>query len=562
MTLGAGRSDRVALGAALVCFVLIAVTLELTAEEDAFIYYRYAWHWAHGQGLAFNPGDPVEGFSSPLWMGGLALVAWTGLDLPSTGPALGIASGAATLAATWWLGGMIGLSRSGRRTSLAALAVSSPFIVWSRSGLETPFYSLAIVVAVAAYVGAEYPPRAAVAAWRWLGALALIVVCLGRPEGPLLAMVIVGDRLLDGRDWRGALRYVLPAVTAYGAYLVWRTHTFNSLVPNTTVKLYAPLVDRASGQALEYVVYLGVLPLALPLLALWHRARLARAERRRLGVLLSAVLLSFVFHFIAGGDYRPGFRFLVPTLPLVLVAIWYAFEVLGRRLDGSAAVLSSPLARACLLLFVLAGPATLLIQSPPRIMDWRQRVFLSWRDPFSETWHWGVQIARWIDAHVPPNSVVAFGQMGRIPYFAARHGHDVRFIDTLGLVDREVSQIYRVDAKLLALWRDVWNGRSPAQALEAGRLERAHRAATSILARRPDFILVETSLNDNRVKAILASPDFTTCYREIRASDRGVLPHVRVYFRDCGRAPRGSARVRPRSRERRRPSGGRTQVGS
>ena len=537
MTLGASRSDRVALGAALVCFALIAVTLELAAEEDAFIYYRYAWHWAHGRGLVFNPGDPVEGFSSPLWMGALALLAWAGLDLPMTAPALGIVCGGATLVAAWWLGGTIGLSRSGRPTSLAALAVSSPFIVWSRSGLETPFYSLAIVVTVAAYLAAEYPLREDVRAWRWIGALTLIVVCLGRPEGLLLAAVILGDRLLDGRDWRGALHYGLPAAAVYGAFLVWRSHTFHSLVPNTTVKLYTLLVGRASSQALEYVVYLGLLPLALPLLALWYRPRLARAERRRLGVLLSAVLLSFVFHFLAGGDYRQGFRFLVPTLPLVLVAIWYAFEVLGRQRGGRSGVLSSPLARVCLLVLVLAGPAAFLIQSPPRILDWRQRVFLSWRDPFSESGHWGVQVARWVGEHVPPNRVVAFGQMGRVPYFAARHGHDIRFIDTLGLVDREVSRIYRLDAKLLAFGRDVWNGRSLAQALEVGRLDRAQRAAASILTRGPDVILMETTLNDNRVKAMLLSSDFTQCYREISASDRGGLPHVRVYARDCGPAP-------------------------
>src|SRR5881394_385774 len=35
--------------------------------EDAYITYRYAHHLATGNGLVYNPGERVMGFSSPLW---------------------------------------------------------------------------------------------------------------------------------------------------------------------------------------------------------------------------------------------------------------------------------------------------------------------------------------------------------------------------------------------------------------------------------------------------------------------------------------------------------------
>jgi hypothetical protein len=523
------------LGAALLCFFLLAATLELPAEEDAFIYYRYAWNWAHGNGLVFNTGEPVEGFSGPAWMGVLAVVARLGLDLPMTAPALGLLCGAATLVATWFLARTVGLSRFGQGASVAGLALSYPFVVWSRSGLETPFYSLAIVVAVGAYLAAEYPLRAELRRRRWIGSLALVLVCLGRPEGLLLVAVVLIDRLTDGWDWPGALRYVLPPAAAYGGYLLYRALTFHSLVPNTSVKLYPLLFERASSQFLGYLLYLGLLPLALPVLALLGGRRRARPERRRLGVLLSAVfLLSFFFNFVAGGDYRPAFRYLIPTLPLLLVAVWYGCELLGRERDGRFGVLSSPWARASLLLLLLAGPLFLLHQNPPRIRDWRQKVFQSWRDPFSQTWHWGVQIAHWVDRNVPQNGVVAFGQMGRVPYFVARRGHEVEFIDTLGLVDGPISRIYRFDSKLADLWRDLRAGRSLAQALEKGRRERANRVAASILVRRPDFILIETALADYRMmRALVESPDFKAAYREIGGLPPEGPPDVRIYVRDA-----------------------------
>ncbi len=520
-------------GAALLGFFLIAATFELPAEEDAFIYYRYAWNWAHGNGLVFNAGDPVEGFSGPVWMGILAVVAGAGFDLPMTASVLGLLCGAATLVATWFLARTVGLSRIGQGASLAGLALSYPFVVWSRSGLETPFYSLAIVVAVDAYLAAEYPLREELRMRRWTGSLALVFVCLGRPEGLLLVAVLLADRLLDRLDWAGAFHYALPAAVGYGGYLIYRFLHFHSLVPNTSVKLYPLLFGRASGQFLGYILYLGLLPPALPVVALLGGRRRSRLERRRLGVLLSAVfLLSFFFNFVAGGDYRPGFRYLVPTLPLLLVAVWYGCELLGRGREGRFGALSSPLARASLLLLLFAGPLFLLFQNPPRIRDWRQKVFQSWRDPFSETWHWGVQIAHWVDRNVPQNGVVAFGQMGRVPYFVARQGHDVKFIDTLGLVDRPISQIYRFDAKLADLWRDIRAGRSLGQALEEGRRERANRVAASILERRPDFILIETALEDYRMMwALSASSQFKVAYREISGLPPGGPPYVRIYAR-------------------------------
>src|SRR3954462_1977191 len=199
------RRELWLLGAVLLIFCLLAATLALPAEEDAFIYYRYAWNWAHGQGLVFNAGDPVEGFSGPLWMGILALVAGAGFDLPRTATLLGLLCGAAALAATWALGRAAGLEPSGRLAAVACVALSYPFIVWSRSGLETPFYSLAIVVTAAAYLAAEYPlDPGADRRWpRRIAAVTPVFVCLGRPEGAMLVVAMAADRLAARRPGPG-----------------------------------------------------------------------------------------------------------------------------------------------------------------------------------------------------------------------------------------------------------------------------------------------------------------------------------------------------------------------
>jgi arabinofuranosyltransferase len=44
--------------------------------DDAYISFRYVERWVEGLGLTFNPGERVEGFSNPLWVGLLAAVRW------------------------------------------------------------------------------------------------------------------------------------------------------------------------------------------------------------------------------------------------------------------------------------------------------------------------------------------------------------------------------------------------------------------------------------------------------------------------------------------------------
>ena len=53
----------------LLLFVCRAVLLLGTpaSAEDAFITFRYARNLASGQGLVYNPGEHVMGFTSPLW---------------------------------------------------------------------------------------------------------------------------------------------------------------------------------------------------------------------------------------------------------------------------------------------------------------------------------------------------------------------------------------------------------------------------------------------------------------------------------------------------------------
>ncbi len=48
--------------------------------DDVFITFRYSENLARGAGPVFNPGEPVEGYTSFLWMAMLAAAQPLGLD--------------------------------------------------------------------------------------------------------------------------------------------------------------------------------------------------------------------------------------------------------------------------------------------------------------------------------------------------------------------------------------------------------------------------------------------------------------------------------------------------
>ncbi|HUN81402.1 MAG TPA: hypothetical protein VMV81_07810, partial [Phycisphaerae bacterium] len=120
--------------------------------DDAFISFRYARNFAHGQGLVFNPGfERVEGYSNFLWVLILAFAQCLGFAPDVAANPLLILSGIATVmlvlrfcrrelaenASPYWL-----------LVPVALLAVNRSFALWCTSGLETKLYELLLVAGV------------------------------------------------------------------------------------------------------------------------------------------------------------------------------------------------------------------------------------------------------------------------------------------------------------------------------------------------------------------------------------------------------------------------------
>ncbi|MEO5616875.1 MAG: hypothetical protein ABIS67_03815 [Candidatus Eisenbacteria bacterium] len=183
------------------------------AGEDAYITFRYARNLVLGYGLTFNPGEPVMGFTSPLWTLWNAL----GYALVHNPPIWSRASSVVANATTLLV--VTALVRQHSRA--AAWVFAALFAGWTyfpnlaASGMET-----GLMVALMA-VSAALAARRHAAAGPTLAALALV-----RPEGAVAALI-----LALSAGWRDRLVALAIAGAGYGALTAY----FGSPLPQSVL---------------------------------------------------------------------------------------------------------------------------------------------------------------------------------------------------------------------------------------------------------------------------------------------------------------------------------------
>jgi arabinofuranosyltransferase len=437
-----GRSDRLLLAIALGTFLFTALRSWGYLLDDSFIALRYARNLVEGQGLVFNPGERVEGYTSLALVLLAALLLEAGVD-PVAGLAAGAAgAGAAVLLLAARLEGALAAGAAARlererggggapeapRRAASSLPLSPPillatsgFAYWSFRALETMLFAALLLAALDL---ARLEQRRG----RWLGSgLVFALATLTRPEGALLfalqaAGLAAAERRATGSSAhlaRHAANAALFALAA-GGYVTWRAGYYGEVLPNT---FYAK-VTGGGEQLATGLRYLRDFSLASPLLAAallfplglaWPRLR-ARLGDPAQALALWAVLVGYVAYVVAvGADFMPFHRFFVPALPLAAVLAASALRALASA--GGAWRLAVPGLLALHALLGLRG-------------DEPYRAFVAHRTTVV-----GERVGEWLGARLAPGDWIAVNTAGSLPY-ASR----LPTIDMLGLTDAQIAR--------------------------------------------------------------------------------------------------------------------------
>ena len=434
--------------------------------EDAFITFRYARNLARGNGLVYNPGEIVEGYSSFAWTVLLAAVSALRLPLEASAHALSLGFGACMLGLTAQAYARVPNDPDFRPRwpfglgAALLLACSGTFAFYANTGMETTLFC-ALLLSAALCLGrdagrdetGEQPPRA------FAAGLLLAAGALTRPEGVGYALVVLAAVSCVRADRPHALRAASGFALVFVPYYAWRFLRYGHWAPNTYyAKASAswPLLLQGVSYAESFLVGRGFLAAYCVALALLVRVPRSSFLRIACAVLFAAVAMSVV----VGGDTFAFHRFFLPAIPfaaLMLVAALDGATRSGRLLPTLSAVSLVVLA-SCALIWSEHVPVSTLLETRTRSEYARALSSAELdRDYFV--------VGRFLREHVLPGKLLALNAAGIVPFES-----DLPTLDMLGLNDAHIAHL-------------------PIQ-LGRGVIGHEKHDARYVLARKPDLILL------------------------------------------------------------------------
>ncbi len=420
-------------------------------HDDAYISFRYAANLVHGQGLVYNPGEYVEGYTNFLWVMTSALTLKLGFDPAFTTYVLNTIFAIALLVLVGWFGSR--LVEWGRVATglwalpVAAIALTDALAYALINGLETTLFTLLLTGAA----------MSAVLEWRGeaklpLSGVLFALTVVTRPEGTLFWGLTVLYQFISSKlhppAWARAGMGATPPPSLWGGvgerdagevpnvapalrwqlggflliwlpYMVWKVFYYGSIFPNT-------FYDKATGNSdqlasgLGYVSsawpYLfGPLAFALAIAMLLWRKRLGQVE----GYFALLIVANFAYVAYVGGDYLIGYRFLLPVAALLALLIAIAVSSLLPQ-NWSAAL--SLLVAGSVIIFLLSPYTGLLPSLSSKLHD-------------EQGYNSGsVAVINWLRDNASASDSLAIETAGRIPYFT-----NIYTIDMLGLTDAHIA---------------------------------------------------------------------------------------------------------------------------
>lgn len=326
--------------------------------DDAFIVFRYADHLAAGHGPIFNPGERVEGYTSPLWLALLALGIRAGVRPEIFAPLLGAGLAAGTLIAV-----VVLLVCRGKAPFPFAFLVAgcSAWAAWATGGLETSLFTSLVTFAFFATLE-ETGPRSTAARLRASSALVALAT-MTRPDGLLVAccLGLYLARKLRTRNPRALIAWAAGWVLPFVGQSLARYAYYGRWWPNTAAVKSGGLVMLPSGLGYlgDALVRLPLLPVILVLVAqaIVLSPKSLGKDRNVLAALVVIPYLAFVAW--AGGDFMDQFRFVAPLVPILLWVTSESLTELAPRLGRAGPIAVTLFVASWLALGVLGSRRSL-----------------------------------------------------------------------------------------------------------------------------------------------------------------------------------------------------------
>jgi hypothetical protein len=404
------KSNWVLIGACLILGINCAL-LWGHELDDALIYARYLQNLIDGNGYVYNPGEYVNGLTSPLF-GYLSIVPALILGDARDGVMLvSVLAAFASMISFYYVLRLFITSESMAAVSALLSALAS--ITYMNLGMEASLFTTLIAVSFYLYFKAHY---------FYLG-ICIGLAILARPEGVFLVPAMAMMTLFSDRNWPSIKCYVTPTLLV-GSQLAFNYFYYEAFLPSSGL---AKLSQGESGLwgANNFlmtliglfpfgVTHIGSWPILFVLLLLAVCSIMVQSARRYL--VLSFTFLAFYTSFFA-----------LLNLPAqawyyaIHYSLFWSYVALGVcGLSDKFLSERDSAVNSGLIAFMLAG---LFLQEPRLLSELGRTVRADYKE-----------IGIWLSQNTAEDSSVAVVEIGTIGWYSKR-----RIIDILGLVTADVS---------------------------------------------------------------------------------------------------------------------------
>lgn len=290
-------------------------------QDDAFISFRYARNLAEGNGLVWNCGERLEGYTNFLWTLAMAIPHYLKHDPVAFSFFMGMAFFALTLAFTYKLAVSLLESHWLGILTLVLLGTNYSFSCYATGGLETQMQTAFFVIAAYLVVGSMKQGSFNVGRTLFLSLISALAV-LTRPDSALPMAVWLGVSgyliLREKSNRKAALLFALigPIVVIIGAWVFWKIGYYGEVLPNTFYAKASSITSPIRGLKYVYAFFSSYWLFVFPLLVI----AAVKSMNSRLAVLAVGTLVWLAYVVKVGGDFME-FRFIVPVMPFIFVLI-------------------------------------------------------------------------------------------------------------------------------------------------------------------------------------------------------------------------------------------------
>jgi arabinofuranosyltransferase len=445
------------------CFYLLFL------QDDALITCRYVANALAGNGLVYNIGERVEGFTNFAWAMLLMIAGSSGLDIVQVARVLGLVCGAGVIVATWYLARILLQDEPAwfSYVPVYLVAANGALAYWAPAGLETAFFALVAVLSLICYLKRTPLLIASLLLGVWI-----------RPDGALIAaLIMLAEAVSTRRLPLFTLRCTLVALLLSLPFVGFKLGYYGSILPNPYyAKTSFDLNQLTSGldYSRQFLATYGFFGIGL-LIPLFLYRRLHINQRS---------ILIFLLGFIAyvtfiGGDVLKVNRFYLPAFgpsaALMTLSLALILRSLPVRIGSVAMVL--------LAVGLMAVTWFVPLQSILAMRD-RERGLITTMS----------LEARQLKSLDKSNFSIATATIGAIGYYLPGH----KVIDLVGLTDTTIARHPDTTiTEISSTWR-----------------ERKFNAA-HVLRESPDYVLFGTGVKPSSPgeQALFLYNDFLDSYR-------------------------------------------------